>query len=130
MPSDSLARKWLWLAGAVLLAGADVRAADESRPVSFEADVLPLMRATCLKCHVDGKVQGGLYLRRRTTLLHGVDSVPAVVPGKPADSLLLQRIEKGEMPPPKSKSLEPGHLALLRRWVAEGAQAGPEVPIP
>src|SRR5262245_1122594 len=68
--------------------------------VLFETDVRPVLEARCVKCH-GGKGKGGLDLRRRASLLRGGDSGPAVLPGKPDDSLLLRRVERGEMPPPK-----------------------------
>src|SRR5262249_13659130 len=74
-----------------------VPAADS--PVLFETHVRPILETRCLKCHGGDKVKGGLDLTRKFTILKGGDSGPALVPGKPDDSLLLQRVEKGEMPP-------------------------------
>lgn len=116
---------WLCRIGCILAVGLfgelSARAqADEKRPL-FETDVLPLLRERCLKCHGVGKVKGGLDLRNRPALLEGGDTGPAVVPGKPGDSLLLQRIEKGEMPPAKGEALTAAQRALLHRWIAAGA---------
>src|SRR5215831_20550382 len=93
------------VAMAVGLAAACGVRAGESR-VLFEKDVAPILQAHCLKCHGDGKIKGGLDLRRWASLVAGGDSGPAVVAGKPADSLIIQRIAKGEMPPPKEGALD------------------------
>src|SRR5947207_6424852 len=80
-----------------LTQGAVLRAADA--PVLFETHVLPILETRCFKCHGEGKTKGGLDLRRKFTILKGGDSGPALVPGKPKESLLVERIDKGEMPP-------------------------------
>ena len=59
-----------------------------------------------MKCHGAGKLEGGLDLRGDPTMLKGGDSGPAVVLGKPEESLLVQRIESGEMPPGKKGQLD------------------------
>jgi hypothetical protein len=116
-------RAWLFLGACALLGlllpASPLRAG--GKRVLFETDVLPILQARCLKCHGDGKIKGGLDLRRKATLLEGGDSGPALVPGKPGDSLLIQKVEKGEMPPPKEGALDNRQREILRRWVADGA---------
>jgi hypothetical protein len=63
----------------------------------------------------------------------GGESGPAIVPGDVEQSLLVARISAGEMPPPdKGKPLRPDEVALIRRWVAQGARTlrpeGEELP--
>src|SRR5690242_6811086 len=96
-----------------------LRAADGA--VLFETHVRPILETRCLKCHGAGKLKGGLDLRRKFTILKGGDSGPAIVPGKPRESLLLERIEKGEMPPAKADALGPRQRDVLRRWIEAGA---------
>ncbi len=101
-----------------LLAAGPVRA-DE--PVSFEKHVRPLLKAHCFECHGEGaKLKGGLDVRLRRTMVAGGDTGPALVPGRPGDSLLLHRVRGGEMPPGKRK-LTKDETALLERWIAGGA---------
>lgn len=102
----------------------------ERKPV-FETDILPIFQAHCLKCHGDKKTKAGLDLRRRFTMVEGGDSGPAIVPGKPDDSPLVQRIDKGEMPPPSEGKLSAKQRELIRRWVAAGALVAktPEPPL-
>jgi mono/diheme cytochrome c family protein len=103
-------------------AGSRVEAADKpSGAPAFNADVRPIFQAHCTECHGEAaKLKGGLDLRLRRLVLEGGDSGPAIVAGKPADSLLLQRVQKGEMPPGKKK-LSAVQVETLRRWVAAGA---------
>jgi hypothetical protein len=96
-----------------------LRAADA--PVLFETHVLPILETRCFKCHGEGKTKGGLDLRRKFTILKGGDSGPALVPGKPKESLLVERIEKGEMPPAKDEALSARQRELIRLWVSAGA---------
>ena len=110
----------LWFAfhGAATLVAAQV----DGQPLAFESQVRPVLQAHCVKCHGEKSVKGGLDLRRGETLLQGGDSGPAVVPGNKDESLLIQKIESGEMPPPKEGRLEKKQQELIRRWVTEGAR--------
>ena len=82
----------------------------------------------CQVCHGKRKQEGGLDLRTMASRLKGGNSGPALVPGKPDESLLLQRIAAGEMPPPDMlfenhvKTPTDTEVALLRQWIAEGAR--------
>src|SRR5262249_6436264 len=66
-----------------------------------EADVLPIFQMRCVVCHGKRKQEGGLDLRTLVSRLKGGKSGPALVPGKPEESLLMQKIASGQMPPPK-----------------------------
>lgn len=84
--------------------------------------VLPLLEARCFECHRDGKkLQGGLLLGSRAAMLKGGDSGPALVPGKPNESLLVEaiRYESFEMPP--RSRMPQQEVDILVRWVEEGA---------
>ncbi len=112
--------------GAVLiaLAAAGWLTADEPGGrslITFEADIAPILEARCVKCHGQDKTDGGLDLRRRFTILKGGDTGAAIVPGKPDESLIVRRIERGEMPPKDEGRLDERQRSLIRRWVAGGA---------
>ncbi len=93
--------------------------------LTFESHVRPLFKVYCLDCHGEGeKLRGGLDLRLRRLTVQGGDSGPAVDSGKPADSLLLQRVRDGEMPPGTKKKLSPTEVEVIARWVAAGAPSG------
>jgi cytochrome c553 len=88
----------------------------------FEKEVRPLLIARCHQCHGDlAKPKGKLRLTSRANILKGGESGPAVVPGKPAESLLIQAIGYSDAlkMPPKEK-LSDGEVATLTRWVKLG----------
>ena len=71
---------------------------------SFEADVRPILKAHCFHCHgEEEKTEGNLDVRLVRLLAAGGDSGPAVVAGKAGQSLLIERLESGEMPPGEKK---------------------------
>jgi transposase-like protein len=89
----------------------------------FEAEVRPLLVKRCFECHGGAakEPKGGLRLDSRRGVLNGGDTGPAVVPGMPADSLLVDAISYVglyEMPP-KTK-LPDGEIRVLKRWVELG----------
>jgi cytochrome c553 len=87
----------------------------------FEIRIRPLLIDACTKCHGAEKQRGGLRVDSRAALLKGGDTGPAILPGKPAESLLLKavRYEGPEMPP--KKRLKADDVAALAKWVASGA---------
>ncbi|MBC8117220.1 MAG: DUF1549 domain-containing protein, partial [Candidatus Saccharimonas sp.] len=97
---------------------------DEAALEFFEKDVRPILSARCLECHGSGDKapKGGLRLDARSELIRGGDTGAAIVPGKPADSLLVSAINYGDMyqMPPKSK-LPAKEIATLTKWVEMGA---------
>ncbi len=93
-------------------------------PVSFWREVLPLLQARCAGCHQPGKAKAGLVLTDHAAIRRGGDD-PAVVAGDPDQSLLTTVLlpHDGEPPamPEKDAPLAAAEIALLRRWIAEGA---------
>ena len=124
----------LWTLAAALLivpAGAVAEKPDGKRFTAaevafFEKDVLPILKANCLKCHGGpgqggAKVRGGLRLTSRDSVLKGGDTGPAVVLAKPDQSLLLKAIaykDTLEMPP--AGKLAQKDIDTLTRWVRAG----------
>jgi mono/diheme cytochrome c family protein len=100
----------------VMLGGTGARGADDSLPGRARA----VLTAHCFRCHgQDGTAKGGFgYVLDRDRLV----SRAKVVPGKPDESELFQRLRDGEMPPAKQQPRPgPDDLALLRRWIEAGA---------
>ena len=113
------------LALAGVMAAEPDRAAKPPGPpaaVTWEKDIRPIFKAACFHCHgEEGKPKGGLDLRLARLTLKGGDSGPSVVPGKPAESELLEKIRSGAMPP-EGKKLTPAQVSLVERWIAGGAK--------
>ena len=103
----------------------DGRPGDNAPQVDFATQVRPIFARVCFKCHGPEKQRGGLQLDSRNSVLKGGDSgEPAIVPGDPDASALLERVASDDSNlrmPPKGEPLAAGELALLKRWVAEGA---------
>lgn len=101
----------------------------EEPPLVFEKDVRPLLKAHCFHCHGEEEedVRADLDVRLVRFLLKGGESGPAIVPGDPSSSLLLEQLVSGEMP--KGKSRLPDHeIAVIERWIAEGAKTARAEP--
>jgi len=101
---------------------------DAARAESGEAgspEVAAVLLRRCYPCHshAEGVMEAGLTLDSASGWLTGGDSGPAVVPGKPEESLLVRAIryedENLQMPP--DERLPDEEAALLVRWIAEGA---------
>ncbi len=92
----------------------------------FEKSVRPVLIASCQKCHGPQKQSSELRLDSRAAILKGGSSGPAIVPGKPDESLLVQAVAHSHdelKMPPKGKLSAPD-VAALRRWVEMGAPWG------
>lgn len=102
-----------------------IATAQASEPVSFEREVLPLLEQRCNKCHHEDEQSGGLDLTRLETMRRGGDELgAAIVPGKPDESSLIQVLTGVKEPsmPENGDPLPTAEIALLRRWIAEGAK--------
>ncbi len=88
----------------------------------FESKIRPLLLNRCIECHGDSEPEGEFSLSSREGLLRGGKLGPAVVPGKPKESLLISSINHDEFlkMPPKEK-LSTNELVLLSKWVSMGA---------
>ena len=94
-------------------------------PVEFNQDVRSILASKCYFCHGpdEDHREAGLRLDDREEAI----DYSAIIPGEPAESLLVERILSSDadvvMPPPHSeKSLSDSEKEILKRWIAEGAQ--------
>lgn len=97
---------------------------DEARLEFFEKKVRPLLASNCYNCHsANTNSQGGLRVDDRNGLVFGGNRGPAVIPGQPEKSLLIQAVRhthpQVKMPPKKHLSEE--QIADLARWIKDGA---------
>ncbi|MBI1314264.1 DUF1549 domain-containing protein [bacterium] len=102
--------------------------AAEHRERTFESDIWPIFRTHCFDCHgATDDAKGGLDLRLVRFLQKGGESGPAIVPGNPDQSYLLDRILSGEMPPGKG-SVPKHEVVVIEEWIAQGAKTAREEP--
>ncbi|AMV38228.1 PSD1 and planctomycete cytochrome C domain-containing protein [Planctomyces sp. SH-PL62] len=93
----------------------------------FEKQVRPLLVERCYECHSSGAKapKGGLSLDDPEGWVKGGDSGPAVVPGSPDESLLIDAVRYGSLEMPPRGKLPALEIAVLERWVGMGAPAPP-----
>ncbi|HTU27727.1 MAG TPA: DUF1553 domain-containing protein [Pirellulales bacterium] len=89
----------------------------------FERQIAPLLIKNCLRCHNGSDPAGKLDLSARASAVaSGESGQAAIVPGKPADSYLIERVQGGEMPPEgKGLPLSAEEIALVVGWIEAGA---------
>ncbi len=120
------------LVAIVLTSVGTVCAADEAPPepatdaVSYFQDVRPIFQAHCQGCHQPAKPLGEFVMTSFDSLVKGGEStLPAVVPGKPDESYLIEQITPadGEAAMPKEKEpLTEDQINKIRQWIADGAK--------
>jgi len=95
-----------------------------THPVEFVRDIQPLFAKSCLSCHGPNRQEAAFRLDVREIALRGGDLGPAIVPGRSADSLLVQFIS-GAVPdqvmPKKGERLTSTQIGLVRAWIDQGA---------
>jgi mono/diheme cytochrome c family protein len=101
-------------------------------PVSYNDQIQPILAENCFLCHGPDSSTRKAKLRLdraefATKPRGDGDLEPAIVPGDPARSPLIERLKSKDpeevMPPPEShKTVRPEEVALLERWIAEGAR--------
>src|SRR5438445_6426540 len=120
-------RPWLFFS-TLILTLASIVAPASTNQIQFNRDVRPILSENCFVCHGHDKNQRKAKLRldvREVAIERG-----AIVPGKPAESKLVEHIFATDpdeiMPPPKTrKSLKPAQKELLKAWIAAGAEYEP-----
>ncbi len=114
-----------WIEAGAPLPAESGEAAEE--PLT-QHDVLPIVLLRCAICHGRQRQEAGLDLRSVASMLEGGESGPAVVPGHPQESLLIQKIRAAEMPPRETlafysvKPVTDEEFETLSQWIAAGAR--------
>jgi Protein of unknown function (DUF1553)/Protein of unknown function (DUF1549)/Planctomycete cytochrome C len=89
--------------------------------ITFEKHIRPILRKHCFDCHgSQGEREGKLDLRLRRFMVKGGESGPSIIPGQPKESLLIEKISEGEMPPGNTK-MEKAEIELVKKWIQSGA---------
>jgi hypothetical protein len=102
--------------------------ASAAEKVSYNRDIRPILTKHCTACHGGVKEAGGIsFIYREKALGTGKSGQQAVIPGNPAGSEMLRRIKSTDpdevMPKPKhGPPLNASQIALIDRWIAEGAE--------
>jgi hypothetical protein len=94
---------------------------EADRAARFEREIRPVLATQCLKCHGEAKQEGGLRLDSLDAILKGGDSGPALVPGKPEESLLVDALHHQGLEMPPNKKLDDKTIARFEGWIEQGA---------
>ncbi len=116
------------LLSALLVLGASASTEATETTVGFNRDIRPILADACFHCHGPdpGSRKAGLRLDREDGIFAKRDEGEVVVKGVPDKSLLYRRLITKDadelMPPPEShKELKPEQIALVKRWIEQGA---------
>src|SRR5262249_37739242 len=105
----------MWGAGAALWSA-------ESGPLSFKADIAPILAKNCIGCHGSSQQLSLLNLSSRAGALKGGQKGPSIVPGKAAGSPLYRRLTGQDEPSmPLGGKLATAEIAKIRKWIDAGA---------
>jgi hypothetical protein len=90
---------------------------------STPAEAVSILKANCQVCHSQANRSAGLAFETRDDLLKGGKRGPALKPGVPSESLLIQAVEQtGNVKMPLGRpKLSKNEIAILRKWVEEDA---------
>jgi Protein of unknown function (DUF1553)/Protein of unknown function (DUF1549)/Planctomycete cytochrome C len=120
---------WLLASATLLVIPALGWAGDGAGRVDFNRQIRPILSESCYQCHGpdQSKRKAKLRLDLREGLFRSSDGTTVVVPGKPDESELVERIASDDpelqMPPVKSGTpLNAEQVGLIKRWVTEGAE--------
>jgi len=111
--------------------------ADEApnTPAFYTQKVRPILMENCGKCHFNMNHKGGLAMDTKASMMKGGRDGVVIVPGDPANSLLVKLIRHEGPPedpkpmPPKAPKLSDAEIAVIERWVKAGAVMPNDPPL-
>ena len=103
--------------------------AKQSDAQFFDKQVAPILTHRCLPCHNEELRNGGISFLDRESLLKGGSRGPAIVPGQPEKSGLIDALRhEGQVQMPPGPPLPPKEIRILTEWVRRGAAWGNKLP--
>ncbi len=121
-PINSSKSAWTVVAWAFVIP-VGIFAANDKEPSDFEAYVLPLLQAKCVKCHGATNPKGELNLASISGLRRGGESGSVIKPGSAKESALFEKLTSGEMPPDEADALTAEQIEVVRAWIDSGAKS-------
>ena len=113
------------LLAAVGLQTSGAAAAVNAANVDFAKEIQPILQKSCVECHGPQKAKSSLRLDLKADALKGGDTGALLVAGDAGKSLLIQVVEGTHAEisrmPKKRDPLTPEQIALLRKWIEQGA---------
>lgn len=100
--------------------------------VNYLTEVKPILARHCYACHGLRAQKSGLRVDTVEFLLKGGSRGPAIVPGNSQASLLIQALQSTKDDPPRmplgKEALSVEQVAIISRWIDQGAKAPPQEP--
>jgi hypothetical protein len=93
-------------------------------PNPYADRIQPILAKYCVACHSHDAPESNLKLLSLASMITGGDAGPALIPGKPSESLILRRIlglDEPKMPPEDSAQPTPEEIETIQRWIEQGA---------
>lgn len=101
----------------------------QAAELDFATDIQPILKANCIACHNKTTTKADLNMETPELMKKGGESGPALIPGKGADSIVVQAAAHtwdSIMPPKGNKvgavNLTQDEVALLKQWIDQGAK--------
>jgi hypothetical protein len=114
------------LFGPLVLQGISARAEAPARP-ALDTEVLPLLKARCIKCHGPLKPKAKLTLSSPRAIARGGENGPIVAPGKLDESAIWEQVSEDLMPPKPEDPLTADEKGLIKQWIEQGAVGLPSI---
>lgn len=97
--------------------------AQETKPVSYYHELVPILKRSCTGCHHPAKLKGELDVTTYDALKKGGKHGPIFAAGDAKKSLLIENISGDEPDMPKEgDALTKAEVAIFERWIVEGAK--------
>ena len=127
MPASST-RLTLYASGVIVTLLTTAACLFHEDKIDFNTQVKPIINRKCITCHGGVRAKGGFSLLFQADALAKTESgKPAIIPGDPDHSEMIRRLtldDPEERMPYKHERLSKDEIAILRKWVAQGAQWG------
>ncbi len=112
-----------------LLLGTRAQAQSKGDFISFQKQIAPIFRASCIGCHSEKSAMGGLILTSYAKTMKGGKGGAQVVAGKSADSKLVKYLIGTAQPKmPIGGTLKTAEIDLIKKWIDQGAKIDPSLP--
>ena len=107
----------------------DLPPPSDKKGLTFDKDILPMVKASCSQCHGDTKPRSGYSVMTATSILKDAKGKVRVIPGDSAKSpivLYVASTGKTAMPPISARDKNPPltkeQIGILRAWIDQGAK--------
>lgn len=109
----------------LILFTASFTAAEDERDISYEMDVVPVLRKYCAGCHNDADHEADFSVESYTALTKGLSKGPTFLSGEPSSSRifrLISGVDEPRMPPEDEPAPTEEEIETIRLWIEQGGR--------